>query len=127
MTNFFGKKKLDFNSIISNSPKSNLTQFLVDLLTQLTLTELLKQLEVKCHKVMAKSFGNFSSAYFENGLSLNEFLECVYAVAKITNETEINENVNGINIEGFTKYSKCISVPNSPCFFNYYLFQDRNY
>lgn len=90
---------------------------MVDLLTQLTLTELLKQLEVKCHKVLAQSFGKFSSAYFENVLNLNEFLECVYAVTKITNETDISKNINGINIEGFTKYSKCLSVPNSPCLF----------
>ncbi|CAG9770337.1 unnamed protein product [Ceutorhynchus assimilis] len=107
LKNFFSKKKLDLDAIVSNSNHSNFTLFLVDLLTQLTLTELLKQLDIdNCMSIFEESFGKFSSAYYQNWISLEQFLECTYAIAKVTEKVEVYKKSKGFSEEALKKF-KC--------------------
>ncbi|XP_050299271.1 fatty acid synthase-like isoform X2 [Anthonomus grandis grandis] len=104
VSEFFSKKELDLEHIMSNF--SNAAFFIADMLTQLTLTELLKQLELKFTTIEARSFGKFSSAYFQDLISLSQFLECVYVVAMVAEKTAVSTNGSGIRFTALTKYEK---------------------
>lgn len=68
------KKTLNRDAVVKSS------KFFIDFLSQLALVELLKKLEVFHETVLAHSVGKFFAAYFENSLTLEQVLDCVFII-----------------------------------------------
>ena len=90
---------------MANPLESKLSQLLVEMISQLSLAELLKQLEIQYKGVLAYSLGKFVEAYFENTLSLEEVLECIIELGKLLNGIKGTKGVDSPK-EAITKYSK---------------------
>ncbi|XP_066144651.1 fatty acid synthase-like isoform X2 [Euwallacea fornicatus] len=95
---FFNEKQLNFHALIANM-NANTAQLFVNLLTQVTTCELLKQLDLKPNSVTANSLGNLAKSYFEGALSLNQYLECTSVIATLVEDGVTQKGSKGVTIE----------------------------
>ncbi|XP_066251922.1 fatty acid synthase-like isoform X2 [Euwallacea similis] len=98
LSEFFQKKQLNFHTLIA-SMDANTAQLFINLLSHVTISELLKQLDLKPDSVTANSIGNLAKSYFEGTLSLNQYLECTSVIATLVEDEMKQKSSNRIMIE----------------------------